>query len=529
MADIATKNKLYILPGFSSIPRTSKIESDREKLLKDFEDFNNFEQSRELKEFYTLQEYISSKEFAVLQDEIEKEKKEENGKIALYGEQKKSAVFKKYFKFRESPRLKRYQAFESSKELADYLELEKLVTSAAFTEKRNKSQNVLEGLKAKENELKALKKSSESEKYEELKAEVSSAGYQKALEAAGNELKDVNAKLDQYNQLKKSRPFKEYFKFGQSQRYRDFVSFSGSKQLADYLELEKYLQSDAHKSRLAEISKKENSEAEKKKQYEEFRNSKKYKWYTGLRESNVFNELRKWEAVFVDEFDGNKLDHDRWMTRYYWGEKLIDDAYAHESDFAFPTDGNNVGVNKGIMKIELRKEKHNGKVWNPPFGFVPKDFEYTTGIVGMQKKHWLRYGKIEAKIRVNFAKPAQYNFWMTTGKMLPHIDIMKLDKKKSNVTTSVYWGEMAPGKSPEHRLVDNKGADASRDFFIYTLEWTKDKLVWKINGLVVNEQTQGVPQEEMSVVFSLNLMNKPNDSKLPLSMEVDWIRCYRQA
>ncbi len=30
------------------------------------------------------------------------------------------------------------------------------------------------------------------------------------------------------------------------------------------------------------------------------------------------------------------------MTRYFWGDKLLNDAYALEHDKAFPTDGKNI-------------------------------------------------------------------------------------------------------------------------------------------------------------------------------------------
>jgi beta-glucanase (GH16 family) len=70
--------------------------------------------------------------------------------------------------------------------------------------------------------------------------------------------------------------------------------------------------------------------------------------------------------------------------------------------------------------------------------------------------------------------------------------------------------------------------DVAQDFFIYTLEWSKDKLTWKINDVVVNEQTQGVPHEEMYLVLSSSIPENTNGAGLPASMEVDWVRCYQE-
>ena len=46
------------------------------------------------------------------------------------------------------------------------------------------------------------------------------------------------------------------------------------------------------------------------------------------------------------------------------------------------------------------------------------------------------------------------------------------------------------------------GSRYANDFFIYTLEWTPDKLVWKINNTEVFTQTTDIPQEPMYVLLA---------------------------
>jgi beta-glucanase (GH16 family) len=77
-------------------------------------------------------------------------------------------------------------------------------------------------------------------------------------------------------------------------------------------------------------------------------------------------------------------------------------------------------------------------------------------------------------------------------------------------------------------MAEFSGLDLSQDYFIYTLDWTKDKLTWKINGVVVNEQTKGVPTVPMYLVFSSSITGKTNGAGLPASMEVDWVKCYKE-
>ncbi len=497
MGNISFGSKYFIFSKFSSIPKTSKIEQDRANLKKEFEDFTAFENSEEFNDFIELEKYVNSNEHKKLLDSAKADKQKELDKISKYESQKKAKQFKKYFKFKESQKLKDYLSFKDSKDLADFLELEKEVNSTEF-----------------QNELRSLeqKKSAAKDKDEKQKIDA--------------ELEKLQSKLKEYNSKKKSSRIKRFFKFENSQKYKDFQSFQNSAELKDYLALEEYLSSAEHKENLSEAEKLEIAENDKVKKYEEFKKSGKYKWYLALKDSNKFDELKKWKVVFEDDFTSNKLDTGKWMTRYYWGDKLIGDAYALEGDKAFPTDGKNIEISGSTLKIITRKEKVTGKIWKQPFGFVPQEFDYSTGLISSAKSHRQKYGKIEAKIKVNFAKPVSFNFWMASENNLPHVDVLKLSEKKSKVDMAHHYGDLKKGA--ESRSADFSGLDVSQDFFIYTLEWTKDKLIWKINDVVVNEQNGNIPNEDMYLVFSSGMSGKISESGLPASMEIDWVRCYSE-
>ncbi|OQX79526.1 MAG: hypothetical protein B6D61_03430 [Bacteroidetes bacterium 4484_249] len=624
MGNIAFGNKYFIFSKFSSIPRTSKIETDRANLEKEYKELNDFKSSKELEDFLELEKYLDSSEHKNILSSIENGKKKEQEKIKLYESQKKSKKFKDYFKFKDSQKLKNYQSFAESKELKDYQELEALVTSREFENKKKETetrrdaennkikehnalkksrtikvffkfkdsaklnrfntisesaelkkyfdlekftgsnefkkkksatdpkefknseegrkQTEFESLKkssdirfyfkfqdlAKYKEFLSTEKSSELQKYYDIEKYINSSEHKEKLNQAEQELAEINEKQKSYLQKKKSKQIKDFFKFQNSQKYKDFIAFEKSKELADYLDLKKYLASDEHKELLKSLEEQEKAENDKKKEYEEFKNSKKYKWYLGLKDSNKFDELKKWKLVFEDDFENGKLDMEKWITRYLWGDKLINDSYAFEHDKAFPSDGKNIEISNSTLKIVTRKEKTEGKVWKQPFGFVPQEFEYTTGLTSTAKSHRQKFGKVEAKIKVNYAKPVNYNFWMASENNLPHVDILKLGKNKSKVDMALHTGNITDKKGPDTVKAEFSGLDVSQDFFIYTLEWTKYNLIWKINDVIVNEQKQNIPQEEMYLVFSSSITGKVDGSGLPASMEVDWVKCYQE-
>jgi len=546
MGNIAFGNKYFILSKFSSIPKTLKIEKDRADLTKELEDHIAFDNSEELKDFHELEKYLNSKEHKDLTASIATRKQQEKEKKVKHDKQKKSKLFKNYFKFKDSQKLADYYKFKDSKELSDFVELEKFVIESSFSKNIDKLKNDISGWTSQEKEFSKLEKSkavknylknskdkenktsSEVQQYLKMKEKVNSQEFKSRKSDAEKELIDLLAKGKEYKTKNKSSQIKRFFKFQKSQKLKTYETFDQSKELVEYLALEEYLNSTEYSDLQKSLEEQDKAENDKLKKREEFTKSAPYKSWLILKDSTKFDELNSWEISFEENFEDKSPDTDKWMTRYLWGDKLLDDSYALETDKAFPTDGNNLEVANSVMKIITRQEKTSGKVWKQPFGFIPQDFDYTTGLISTAKSFKQKYGKFEAKIKVNYAKPVNYNFWMASEKMLPHVDILKLDKKKTKIDMAHHTGDIASAKKPEMTAANFSGLDVSQDFFIYTFEWSKDKMVWKINDVVVNEQSKSIPTEEMYLVFSSSITGKADGGGLPASMEVDWVRCYKR-
>ena len=119
-----------------------------------------------------------------------------------------------------------------------------------------------------------------------------------------------------------------------------------------------------------------------------------------------------------------------------------------------------------------------------------------------------------AKIRLG-DPTARNAFWLLADKITPHIDVCRTANGK-------VWFDFFTG---DGRLLKTKlGSRYTNDYFIFSLEWTPDKLVWKINGVDVLKQTSNVPQDPMYVNLAGGV-NKPLTA--PATMEVDWIRVYQ--
>ncbi|MBI9053013.1 MAG: family 16 glycosylhydrolase [Bacteroidales bacterium] len=457
-----------IISRFKDLKRTKKS-------LKKAEEFP------ENDEFEELQRKIHSKEYQKAIKEIKVENLDEYQKLKEYQKLEQSSKIKNHFKFKNSEKYKKYLQLDGSEEIESYIELEKEVNSPEF--------------KSHIEEVKKLKF------------------------AETDEFK----KQQEYKALKKSSEIKQYYKFHKSEKLTIYSELNESQEITDYEELEQFINSEEFKNEKKYLLTKDkfklSEEFKQEEEYKKLKKSDKIKWYQKLEKQNNFDKLSEWELTFEDRFEGNKLDADKWMTGYYWGKNLLNDDYVQVSEKQFYKDSN-IELNNNTLKISTKQEKVNGKVWDPAMGFYTKDFDYTSGLIQTGQSFRQQYGLFKAKVKVNHSYPVHHAFWLLGEKITPEIDIFKFGKKSSSkIELANYWN----GDQNKKAI---GGLNFAKDYFIYSLEWTSDKLIWKVNDVVLFEQTEGIPQEPMYIVLSsgIHQEGQTNGSL----MEIDWVRVYKK-
>ncbi|MBN2273627.1 MAG: glycoside hydrolase family 16 protein [Bacteroidales bacterium] len=468
------------------MPKTAEYEARMDGLRKEYQEFVSFSESKELSDYLDLEKTILSSDFALKKKQILQQKYSDTPEYRQEKEfltLKKSKSVRLYYKAKESVALKEYKATEDSDTLARYYELEKFVQSPEF-------------FKAKGT---MGKRFSESEEYK---------------------------KLMEFKQLKKADMIRRYFAYGKSKINANYKALDGTDTIARYEELEKTVASDDFRKvkeymLLPGKKKYELSEEFKMEQdYYSRKNSEKFTWYFKVKDSNIFDEVKRWNLTFTEEFSDG-IDKKKWLRRYFWGEAVLKDTYALNHEKHVFTDGN-LEVAHGVLKIITKKESVKAKAWDPKLGFFPKEFNYTSGLLSSGNNFRQQYGLFEAKIRLNKSYPVNHAFWMVSDQMLPHIDVVKYAKK---VNFGNYWNRN--GQSVQKKHAATGAGKYTGDFFIYSLEWSKQKLIWKINGITVMVSEEGIPEAPMYLNFSSGLYREANGSVLPASMEIDWIRCYQ--
>ena len=399
----------------------------------------------------------------------------------------KQKDIQRYYKLKDSVELKDFIEFENSQDVKHYHTLEKFVNSDEFQRQK------------------------------------------KSLGRKKFKLTPEFEKLQEFLSLKNSKRYKDYFTFKKSKDYLNFTLLIGSEKISGFEKLGKFVKSDEF-SKVKEYmllpGKKKLEMSEEYRMEQQFlgwKKSEKFIWYFKTRNSKKFDEIKRWDLTFSEEFEQPKIDRKKWLTRYFWGDRVLKDSYVNMGEKQFYTEDKNIAIAGSIMKVQTRREKVSGKVWNPAIGFFPKEFEYSSAIINTGNSFRQQYGLFEAKIRFNRNFPVSHGFWLVSDLMLPHIDIARASKK---ISVGSYWGNPnAKGG------IAKKSASMSRDkygydYYIFSLEWSKNKLIWKLNGVPAWSTTLGVPQVPMYININSSVYQDVNGSVLPAELEVDWVRCY---
>lgn len=458
------------------IPATEKIEQEEKALITEFARLKSFSSSDKLAAYERLDKLVNSSDFIQKKKEIESlqyKSSEEYSREKEFLSMQKSKDIVLYFRTMAGEALKKFRSLDGSDKIKGYESLEKEVNSLEFREK----------MKAK--------------KFRET---------------------DDYKKLEEFKRLKGSTDIRDYYKFKKSKEYANFLNIDGSTRLNRYNELKEYVATPEFRKQKEYLLDKKRFEKNEMfgqlQEYAKLKNDADIIWYFKVKDSNKFDILKQRELTFSDEFDGDNLDTRKWLTNYYWGDKLLKNRYSVEPDIQAFTEKENFELRNSTLKIHIKPQKATGTAWTTDKGFIKKDFSYTSGIISSGNSFRQKYGIFSAKIKLGDAN-TKNAFWMLADKITPHLDICRASKGK--VWFDYFSGN---GNNPKTSL----GSKYSKNFYIYTLEWTPDKLVWKINNEVVLTQTTNVPKEPMYISLA-GALDKPISGMT--SMEVDWIRVYQ--
>lgn len=217
--------------------------------------------------------------------------------------------------------------------------------------------------------------------------------------------------------------------------------------------------------------------------------------------SSIKHKNKKWNLVFSDEFNDNKMDPLKWN---------VENAPKKRVDIMLYSDDNQVVEKDGKAYIYYRKSSLN-------------DTTYMAGRFNSNKKYAPTYGYLETKIHLVKPNGYQTAFWMMPeGKGMAstttpdgtandgaEIDIVEGNKLHS-YSLGLHWDGYA---KPAHK---GTGGNIKMpnihdtEYHIFALEWTPTYLKFYCDGKVVKEITdpKAIPQVAHYIYFSGSCFGK---------------------
>ncbi|MCY1723144.1 hypothetical protein OU798_22540 [Prolixibacteraceae bacterium Z1-6] len=441
--------------------------------------YNELEGSDKLKKHKALEETEKFKKYNQLKNVPEHNKETKNEFKAL----KRDSEIKAYFRFEKSKKLKLYHETVGSHDLKRYNELKKYVSTDEF--------------KKRETYLKDKKKFEKSEAFK---------------------------KLNEFKKLAADANVKFVLKYEKSSLYKNYLDVKDSFDLKRYFELEKSIQSDEFKKKKAWLEDKKRwektEEFKKLQQYDQEKAKPEFVRYFKYKDSNDFDFFKKWEVVFEDDFTAKELDTKKWKTCNPVSEKLLGENYAMPGDLNIFTMGENLKTGNGLV-IQVKSERTTGKTWQMPAGFVPTEFDYTSGLITTNSDFALEDGIIEAKINFNPKKEVASAFYLAGEEASPRINLVEMGTK-NNVGISKVNGS---GK------IENSGLEISnlkKGKYIFSVEKVGGTFIWKINETEVWQQSNNDLSKPLQSTASSLVIEKLSGSQTPVNFEIDWVKCYRK-
>ena len=506
----------------------------------DLKKFENIKGSDKLKRFDELLDFIQEGQF-------QKEKKELESQVFKGSVEekhwleflrlKKSQGIKSYLELAGSDVLKRHDKFVESEKLKKFLELK----------------NAPELDKPKRREFSAMKRDSEIKSWFRFEKSKKLKLYRETVDSHDlkryNELKqyveskDFNErqaflkdkrKFEKSETCKKQQEFKKlaadsdirfYLKYDKSSFHKNYLDVKDSFELKRYLELQEITSSKEFAERKAYLEDKkkwEKTEAFARQQkFLEMKKNPRLIKYFKYKDSSAFDFLKNWEVVFEDDFSSPVLNAEKWSNCNYWSEKMLGENFALPGDLHLFTSGKNTKTG-GKLTIEVKKEKTGGKMWKMPGGFIPAEFDYTSGVVSTGKSFWFSDGIFEAKIRFTPEKKVVSSVYLQGEKNIPLVHLMEMGTQNRLGISTL----SANGK------IQTEGMDISNlkkgKFFIFSVERTGKTFTWKINETEVLKLENPEPENSLHINASTMVVYDVPGSKLPVKFEIDWIKCYRR-
>lgn len=251
---------------------------------------------------------------------------------------------------------------------------------------------------------------------------------------------------------------------------------------------------------------------------------------------SVAPDDKDWKVYWSDEFDGDELDRKTWTPEIGTGWN----GWGNGEVQSYTDRPKNLDVKDGKLVITALAESYGMS-------------GYTSARIITRGKKSFKYGKIEAKIKVEGGnqKACWPAFWMMGDvpyqwPVCGELDIMEHANDRPYASGAVHWMALEDSMmwsgmfdGSVHHYKNNK-TDGINGWHTYGIVWTKDNIQWYVDNkpyfnVPVRDSVAGTFREKFYLLLNLALSGKgtgytgftePTKNFKKATMYVDYVRVY---
>lgn len=254
------------------------------------------------------------------------------------------------------------------------------------------------------------------------------------------------------------------------------------------------------------------------------------------------NDQTKWELVWQDDFNNQKLDTNTWsriglFTTERW-KFPVEDWKSCKNCFRYIN-----ATDPRVVTFDDENIKLNGIINHDTLKGDPRP--YLTGGIYSSGKFAFQYGRIEIRAKVDQA----YGMWPALW-MLSENEIYKDQHNgEMDILEKLNHDDFAYQTTHNHATIHDKLETPKKfatpkidttGYNVYSVSWYPDSLVYAVNGVksytypkVAENDTKQWPFDQpFYLIFDQQMEHVwpgkiTNPEELPISMYIDWVRIYQ--
>jgi beta-glucanase (GH16 family) len=222
--------------------------------------------------------------------------------------------------------------------------------------------------------------------------------------------------------------------------------------------------------------------------------------------------------VWSDEFNGTSVDANNW--NFETGPGVNNEKEYYQAA--------NAAVANGNLVITAQKESVGGQ-------------PYTSARLNTQGKITAQFGRIEARIKLPLGTGLWPAFWMLGANISTvswpqcgEMDIMEHVNADNTIYGTMHWNSNGHVQYGLTTQVTN-----AADYHIYAIEWNSNSINWYVDNTLyctgdIQNAINNTSAFQLPFFIVLNLAvagdfpgQTVDESKLPASMYVDYVRVYK--